>query len=341
MSAFSHRYIEALLLNNSMDLTRLRGTVAVVTGAANGGVGWGLAKHAAAIGMHVLLIDLHPKPVKAAQRELAKLYPAIDCIGLCADVTRADSLQQCLREFDHVMGERVIGAVFANAGVIFNHSIMRSTVQEWRSTFEVNVIGAVNTIQALVPRLQQQTSPSIFCTTASVGGLVRGDGGSAAYQASKHALVALTESLSFELARKSSQISVHVLCPCIVESGLAASSVLNARVNSGLSDASEIEPVALSTSELAMSCEQHAQQAFDQLAAGNFYLLTDNVRPYVEHDFPFDGHALMVDRHRSMQSLKLDNSDALRQGPSGLYSTTLKGPMYQELKRRADPVIKK
>ena len=43
-----------------MDLRQLRGTVAVVTGAGNHGIGWGLCCHAAgALGMHVIVIDLH------------------------------------------------------------------------------------------------------------------------------------------------------------------------------------------------------------------------------------------------------------------------------------------
>ncbi len=137
------------------------------------------------------------------------------------------SRSTCIRISCRTRPTTPIGAVFANAGVTFNHTILRSTLEEWQATLNVNVIGVVNRIQAFVPTLQAQSTPSVFCATASVGGLVRGDGGAAAYQASKHAVVALSESLSFELARRDPQLRVHVLCPCIVASGLGRTSVTN------------------------------------------------------------------------------------------------------------------
>lgn len=64
---------------------------------------------------------------------------------------------------------------------------------------------------AFVPVLQQQDTPSVMCSTASVGGISRGDGGGAAYQGSKAAIVSISETLSFELARRYPQVRVHVL----------------------------------------------------------------------------------------------------------------------------------
>ena len=69
--------------------------------------------------------------------------------------------------------------MFANAGVIFSHRIMNSTVQEWETTLRVNGCGEYH--HAFIPLLQAQESESIFFATASVGGL-RGDNGGASYQ---------------------------------------------------------------------------------------------------------------------------------------------------------------
>ena len=41
------------------NLSKLKDSVAVVTGAGNNGIGWGIAKHAAALSMHVVIVDLH------------------------------------------------------------------------------------------------------------------------------------------------------------------------------------------------------------------------------------------------------------------------------------------
>jgi hypothetical protein len=83
-----------------------------------------------------------------------------------------------------------------------------------------------------------------------------------------------------------------------------------------------------------MTTERHAQQVFDHVAAGNFYMVTDNVRPYVDHDFPFDGIGIVRERVANLLTLQLDNRDAWSQGPNGPPSSILKGPMFAELKKR-------
>ena len=317
-----------------LELESLRGSIAVVTGAGNNGIGWGIAQHAASIGMHVVVVDLHESLVRQAEARLRELFSDVEILGFAADVTRPETLEACLLSIQTAWPDRRIGAVFANAGVIFNRTILKSSADEWATTMNVNVLGVVNTIQAFVPTLRENEAPSVVCTTASIGGLVRGDGGGAAYQASKHAVVALTESLSFELAVRSPQVRVHVLCPCIVQSALGATSAVNARVARGDIDADQLEPQALGGSGLAMETERHAQQVFDHIAAGRFYMITDNVRPYVDHDFPFDGLGIVRERFENMMDLQLDNSDAWGKSSNGHPSAILKGPMWQEIKRR-------
>jgi NAD(P)-dependent dehydrogenase (short-subunit alcohol dehydrogenase family) len=321
----------------TFDLAQLRDTIAVVTGSGNNGIGWGICMHAAGkLGMHVVAVDLHANLVSSAQTKLRNMFPNVRVLGVQCDVTSQDSLDACLATIARELPGKRIGAVFANAGVIFNHTILKSTVEEWTTTLNVNVIGVVNTIKAFVPLLQANPAPAIVCSTASIGGLVRGDGGGAAYQASKHAVVALTESLSFELARKSPQIRVHVLCPCIVQSALGSTSQMNRNVKQGVTAAGDVVPSEPAGGNLAMQTERHADQVFDQIAAGNFYMITDNVRPYVDHDYPFDGIGIVRERVENLLRQKLDNSDAWESGANGYPSAILKGPMFREMKRRRD-----
>jgi NAD(P)-dependent dehydrogenase (short-subunit alcohol dehydrogenase family) len=273
-----------------LDLAELRGTVAVVTGAGNNGIGWGICRHAAGkLGMHVVAVDLHEPLVQQAQARLAQEFPEVTSLGLACDVTQPEALAECAAAIRAAFPDARIGAVFANAGVIFNHTILRSTLEEWTTTLNVNVLGVVNTIQTFVPELAASEKPSVFSATASVGGLVRGDGGAAAYQASKHAVVAVSEALSFELATRTPQIHVHVLCPCIVGTALGQTSTTNASVARGEMTETEVAATEPADNGLAMTPDRHAEQVFDHIAAGNFYMITDNVRPYVDHDFPFDG----------------------------------------------------
>ena len=311
------------------NFAELTGRVAVITGAGNYGIGWGLAKHAALIlRMHVVLIDLHEASVERAAADLRAMAPDLNILALACDVTNSTDLIHALNKIDDVFAGVSVGAVFANAGVLFNSSILKSDIEDWEATLNVNVLGVVKTIKAFVPKLQAQTQQSIFCTTASVGGLVRGDGGAASYQASKHAVVALTESLSFEIAKKSPQVHVHVLCPCIVSTSLMQSSEMIKLAKNGPAD-TDFTPIKPNQIALGMTPERHAKQAFDLIAEGKFYLITDNVKPYVDHNLPFAAMDIIAERFANLKELELDNSDAFATPAVGYPSAILKGPMFQ------------
>jgi hypothetical protein len=82
-----------------------------------------------------------------------------------------------------------------------------------------------------------------------------------------------------------------------------------------------------------MSPERHAEQVFDLISAGKFYVITDNVRPYVDHDFPFDSADIIAERHRNMASLDLDNADAFSESGTSHPSSILKGALFKEARR--------
>jgi NAD(P)-dependent dehydrogenase (short-subunit alcohol dehydrogenase family) len=320
------------------DLTELKGKVAVITGAGNNGIGWGLCKHAAGqLGMHVVAIDLHESLVRSAQERLSRQFPDVRIHGITCDVTEPEQLANANQFIAEHFPNLEIGAVFANAGTLFHKTILKSTVDEWVTTLNVNVLGVVNTIKAFLPTMQDSPSSSIFCATASIGGLVRGDGGSASYQASKHAVVSLTESLSFEIARRSPQIRVHVLCPCIVESALSKNSETNQQVKTGTIASSDLRPSRTPENHFAMTTERHAQQVFDLIAAGKFYLLTDNIRPYVDHDYPFEGIKIVRERMQNMLQLSLDNSAAFTTKPGEAKTATLTGAMFKQARTLRSP----
>ena len=64
-----------------------------------------------------------------------------------------------------------------------------------------------------------------------------------------------------------------------------------------------------------MTTESHAQQAFDLIAENKFYLLTDNILPYVNHDYPFEALNILKERMENMLDLTLDNAGAFPTEP--------------------------
>lgn len=295
--------------------------------------------------MHVALVDLQASAVRSAARELAEECPAVRIQGFACDVSRPPDVARLAEDVERSFGGARVGAVFANAGVLFAGKLESQPIQEWILTLNVNVIGIVNTIQAFLPLLKRSQGPSLLVTTSSIGGLMKGDGASASYMASKHAVIALTESLSFELARRHPQIRVHTLLPCQVRSGLDQTSRRNAATMEAEASAAADEDTAAAEGwrpsdahQWMMTVEAHAQQVFDRIARAEFYVLGENVRPYVDHDLPFGALDLVRERYEGLLNLQLDNRDALdantRFGPVGApRSRVLKGPMFQEMRR--------
>jgi len=314
--------------------TSFDGKLAIISGAANFGIGWGIAKHCASLGMKVVIMDLLASATNNAIDVLRKEHPGVDALGVVCDVTSVDDMQSSVRTIQCAFPGVAIGALFCNAGVIFNKSVIESSLDEWSTTLQVNVFGVVNMVKAYLPVMLEQTEPCVIVNTASVSGLVRGDIRGSMYQASKHAVVALTESLSGELCSRAPHIQVHVLCPCIVASNLGGTSQVSKKVKAGkLADSAASDPGAgaalLPLMKLAMTPEAHAVQVFEFIERGAFYMITDNKRPYVDHDFPFGVNEIMDMRMADLHSRKLDNTRQMKNG-----TTMLSGPMFQEIARR-------
>jgi NAD(P)-dependent dehydrogenase (short-subunit alcohol dehydrogenase family) len=92
-------------------------------------------------------------------------------------------------------------------------------MDEWRRIVEVNLLGVVRGCRTFTPLLKRQRSGRIV-TVASLAGLVH-PAGMASYNATKAALVALTETLGHELAGYG--VTAHVVCPSYFRTGLMSS----------------------------------------------------------------------------------------------------------------------
>ena len=65
------------LQQEKLDLRDLRDRFAIITGAGNYGIGWGLARHVATkLDMHVVLVDLYSNTVESTAKELQALAPS-------------------------------------------------------------------------------------------------------------------------------------------------------------------------------------------------------------------------------------------------------------------------
>jgi len=152
-------------------------STALITGAG-GGIGAAIAEALAP--SHTLLLAGRPSDRldAIAARTGATTWPL--------DLTDPDDIEACAEVLTG------LDVLIHNAGVAFPGRVAESTPAQWRSTFEVNVTGAVALTCALLPALRASRGQVIFINSGS--GL-NASPGLAAYSASKFALRAFADSL--------------------------------------------------------------------------------------------------------------------------------------------------
>jgi NAD(P)-dependent dehydrogenase (short-subunit alcohol dehydrogenase family) len=195
-------------------MKELSGRSAVITG---GGSGFGreLAILCAKEGMRVVLADVDVAGMEGTEALLPadSLSRSIRC-----DVSDAAAVERLAGAAYDEFGD--CGVLFNNAGVGTTGPIWTTTLDDWRWTMGINVMGVVHGIQSFVPRMIKQGRPGYVVNTASAAGLLA-PAGSSVYCASKFAVVGLTECLYHELRAENHPIGVSVLCPAFVDTGIS------------------------------------------------------------------------------------------------------------------------
>ena len=182
-----------------------RGDVAVVTGAGSG-IGLALADRFARAGMHVVAADVDAAALDAVTPALAAHGTEIHTqVVDVRDEAQVDALAAAtLERFG------AVHVVCNNAGVSSRADPWAGPLAVWRWVIDVNVFGVVHGVRAFLPHLLAGGRGHIV-NTASMAGLAPGVG--APYDASKHAVVALTEDLFLDLQAQLAPVGVSVLCP--------------------------------------------------------------------------------------------------------------------------------
>ncbi|ADP80516.1 SDR family NAD(P)-dependent oxidoreductase [Pseudofrankia inefficax] len=193
------------------------GKVAVVTGAGQG-IGRALVERFCAEGMKAVLADVVPELVESTTAELREAGHEVT--GVVADVTSLESVE-ALRDAAlaayggvHVLCNNA-GIGSGSEGQLWEHH-----VNDWRWSFDVNVLGVVNGIRAFTQTMiDQDVEGHIVNTTSGNGGftpLIN----SAVYAATKAAVTTVTECLWGQLRQSGAKVSASLLYPSTVTPGL-------------------------------------------------------------------------------------------------------------------------
>jgi NAD(P)-dependent dehydrogenase (short-subunit alcohol dehydrogenase family) len=250
-----------------------RGKVAVITGAASG-IGRGIAERCLSEGMKVVLADIDEANLATAEAELKTSGGTV--LAVRTDVSKRSHVELLARRALDVFGQ--VHLLFNNAGVAAGGTPWEATWNDWEWVIGVNLWGVIHGVKVFTPLMLAQNTECHIVNTSSAAGLVVG-GGAAPYAVTKHAVVALSESLYLTLQQRNSLVKVSVLCP-----GLVRTNIANAERNRPAELRNE--PVALtpemqaglaafkSAMEASTPPLQVADAVFDAIKKGQFYILT-------------------------------------------------------------------
>jgi NAD(P)-dependent dehydrogenase (short-subunit alcohol dehydrogenase family) len=204
-------------------MDRLEGTVAVVTGSASG-LGRAMAERFAREGMTAVIADNRVAEAEVVAKEITQNGGRAVAVGV--DVTQRDSVIALADRVDEELGGASV--LVNNAGVVSFTPVAQAEEGGWRWIVDVNLFGVVYGLQTFLPRMLESDRDGHIVNTASLAGVVGGGGLESnrirlgdrtpdevgamyGYMATKHAVVAVSETLARDLS--GSRIGVSVLCP--------------------------------------------------------------------------------------------------------------------------------
>ncbi len=192
----------------------VKGKVALITGGALG-MGKEVAKLFAKDGAKIVLWDLREEDLSKAAEELRGL--GAEVYTYVCDVTKRDMVYETAEKVKKEVG--FVDILDNNAGIVFGGPLWEVDDEKLFKTIDVNVNGIIWCTKAFLPDMMERNEGHIIMM-ASAAGLL-GVPGLAAYCASKHAVIGLSDSLRVELKKiGKTGIKITIVCPSFVKTGM-------------------------------------------------------------------------------------------------------------------------
>ena len=257
-------------------MRELAGRVAVVTGAASG-MGRAFAERFAAEGMRVVLADVEHDALDVAVGELRER--GHDVLGVPTDVSSRDAVR---RLADATLAAcDAVHLVVNNAGVegYLDGAIWEATDRDWSWTMGVNFWGVVHGVETFLPIMLARGEEGHIVNTASMTAVVRALN---MYSVTKHAVLALTETIHGQLRERGARIGVSALCPGIIATRLFQGSrnrpaaLRNEREAPGAADGAELRRRMHERLAAGMPPSEVAEILVRGIREDRLYILTDH-----------------------------------------------------------------
>jgi NAD(P)-dependent dehydrogenase (short-subunit alcohol dehydrogenase family) len=249
-------------------MSHLEGKIAVITGGSSG-IGLATAKRLVKEGAYVFITGRRQSELENAKAEIGKNVTTVQ-----GDVTNLDDLD---RLYATVKSEKgIVDIVVANAGFIEHAKIFDLSEAHYNKTMDINVKGVVFTVQKALPLMTRGGSIVVVSSIINVKGVPA----HGTYAAAKAGVRALVRVWAQELKDKG--IRVNTLSPGATETPIIR----------GQFDSDEASDAAKNM--FASMTPLGRLGLPDELAAGAYFLASDESSYVTGIDLPIDGGLAQV-----------------------------------------------
>ena len=204
---------------------RVKGKVAIVTGAGSIGPGMGNGKASAILyareGARVMLIDYNLEAAEETKDLIDK--EGGDCITFKADVSKSSDCQSIAEKCIQTYGK--VDILHNNVGIVVPGGITEISEEDWDRTMDVNLKSMFLTCKYALPYMEKQKSGSII-NISSLNAIRNLSYISVAYSASKAGVNAFTREIAIQYASKG--IRANAILPGLMNTPLVAASLADA-----------------------------------------------------------------------------------------------------------------
>ncbi|MFB2934994.1 3-oxoacyl-[acyl-carrier-protein] reductase [Aerosakkonemataceae cyanobacterium BLCC-F154] len=196
------------------NLQRLRGQVAIVTGASRG-IGRAIALALAAEGANVVVN--YASSSTAADEVVAEINSlGCEAVALQADVSQAEQVESLLNAVTEKWGR--VDILVNNAGITRDTLLLRMKPEDWQAVIDLNLTGVFLCTRAVSKLMLKQRSGRIVNITSVAGQM--GNPGQANYSAAKAGVIGFTKTIAKEFASRG--ITVNAVAPGFIETDMTS-----------------------------------------------------------------------------------------------------------------------
>lgn len=259
-------------------MKNFKGGTAVITGAGSG-FGLEASRIAAREGMNIVMADVQPDVLELAVAEIEGMGAKV--LPFKLDVAKAAEVEAMGQATFERFGAPTF--VFNNAGVGGGGLIWEQSLKDWEWIVGVNLMGVAHGVRVFTPMMLEaaKKNPAYeghIVNTASMAGMLNAPN-MGVYNVTKHAVVALSETLYQDLRLVTEQVSASVLCPYFVPTGIhnsqrnrPADMQRDAKPTKSQLIAQAMSSKAVSSGKVTAA--MIAQRVFDAMAERQFYIFS-------------------------------------------------------------------